>query len=211
MSFNKSIENGKEHRKPWIGKNRSKNFDCSCRNHGTCEYCKGNRLYQRIKTEMKSKDKLKEFDTMNGITVKYCVDGFNGYSFNSLFKAENYQRIADLCYFYCIDGGELNDCKNEWEDSADYDNPIQAAMRACEVLYVPTEDCLNFIKAESGYSDMFVYLKTPFIGGWYFFNYMVSNDDHDDDCFLPLVGNEELFAKQYDPNVIPDLNRIVEI
>lgn len=31
MSLDKSIESGKEHRKPWQG---SKNFDKTCRNHG---------------------------------------------------------------------------------------------------------------------------------------------------------------------------------
>ena len=41
MSLNKAIEHGKEHRKPYRG---SKAFDCTCRNNGTCEWCKDNRL-----------------------------------------------------------------------------------------------------------------------------------------------------------------------
>ena len=43
MSMEKAIASGKEHRKKYRG---SKAFSCSCRNHGTCDYCKGNRLYK---------------------------------------------------------------------------------------------------------------------------------------------------------------------
>ena len=43
MSLDKAIEYKKEHRKPYTG---AKAIDCSCRNHGDCEVCKGNRLYQ---------------------------------------------------------------------------------------------------------------------------------------------------------------------
>ena len=60
MSFNKAITYGKEHRKPWIGKNRSKNIDHTCRNHGTCEYCKHNRLYQYTKEKIKADESLKD-------------------------------------------------------------------------------------------------------------------------------------------------------
>lgn len=42
MSLYKAIEYGKEKRKPYRG---SKAFDCSCRNHGTCAWCQGNRLH----------------------------------------------------------------------------------------------------------------------------------------------------------------------
>ena len=58
MSLNKRIESGKEHRKPYRG---SKNFDYSCRNHGGCPWCEGNRLYNdRVKRE-KSEEELTEF------------------------------------------------------------------------------------------------------------------------------------------------------
>lgn len=43
MSMDKAIAHGKEHRKPYYG---SKAFDQSCRNHGSCDVCKGNRLYR---------------------------------------------------------------------------------------------------------------------------------------------------------------------
>ena len=43
MALDKAIEHGKEKRKPYRG---SKAFDCTCRNHGTCEWCKGNREHK---------------------------------------------------------------------------------------------------------------------------------------------------------------------
>lgn len=56
MSLDKSIEHKKEHRKAYRG---SKHIDKTCRNHGGCDYCKGNRLYsskkelERVKEQMK--------------------------------------------------------------------------------------------------------------------------------------------------------------
>lgn len=43
MSLDKAIKHGKEKRKPYRG---SKAFDPHCRNHGLCEWCKGNRLHK---------------------------------------------------------------------------------------------------------------------------------------------------------------------
>lgn len=56
--LDKAIKYNKEHRKPYRG---SKAIDCSCRNHGSCEFCKGNRLYKNLKREQKMLDKLREF------------------------------------------------------------------------------------------------------------------------------------------------------
>lgn len=42
MSLDKAIEHGKEHRKPY---KKAKEVDKTCRNHGSCPYCKENRLY----------------------------------------------------------------------------------------------------------------------------------------------------------------------
>lgn len=58
MSLDKSIEHGKEHRKPYRG---SKAIDSTCRNHGSCEWCEGNRLYQRIKAEEEAEDEIEEY------------------------------------------------------------------------------------------------------------------------------------------------------
>lgn len=51
MSLDKAIQHGKEHRKPYRG---SKAVDSTCRNHGSCEWCKRNRLHKFIKNEDKN-------------------------------------------------------------------------------------------------------------------------------------------------------------
>lgn len=56
MSLDKAIESGKEHRKHYRG---SKRVDRTCRNHGSCDYCKGNRLYSTKKAMDAVKDKMK--------------------------------------------------------------------------------------------------------------------------------------------------------
>lgn len=56
MSLDKAIEHGKERRKPWRG---SKNIDKTCRNHGGCDWCKGNRLYSTKKAMDAFNEKLK--------------------------------------------------------------------------------------------------------------------------------------------------------
>lgn len=43
MSLDKAIKSGKEHRTPYSG---SKAIDTSCRNHGSCPYCTGNRKHK---------------------------------------------------------------------------------------------------------------------------------------------------------------------
>lgn len=62
MSMDKAIEHGKEHRKPWRGSANSKNFDKTCRNHGSCDYCKFNRLHTFMKNRAAADDKLKEWE-----------------------------------------------------------------------------------------------------------------------------------------------------
>lgn len=57
MSLNKAIIYGKEKRKPYTG---AKAVDCSCRNHGNCDWCKENRLYQRLKVDEATKQDLQE-------------------------------------------------------------------------------------------------------------------------------------------------------
>lgn len=44
--LNKSIEHGKEYRKPYKG---SKGFAASCRNNGGCPFCFGNRMHKNMK------------------------------------------------------------------------------------------------------------------------------------------------------------------
>lgn len=43
MSLDKAIAHGKEFRKPYMG---SKRYFRSCRNHGGCPWCEGNRRHK---------------------------------------------------------------------------------------------------------------------------------------------------------------------
>ena len=52
MSLDKAIKHGKEHRKEYRG---AKAVDKTCRNHGSCEYCKSNRMYKVKKEFAKNK------------------------------------------------------------------------------------------------------------------------------------------------------------
>lgn len=53
--LDKAIEHGKEHREPYRG---AKACDRSCRNHGSCDWCRANRNYRNIKLEEKTKFEL---------------------------------------------------------------------------------------------------------------------------------------------------------
>lgn len=57
MSMDKAIESGKEHRKEYYG---SKAIDKSCRCHGSCPVCFGNRMYQYKKEKEKMLDREKD-------------------------------------------------------------------------------------------------------------------------------------------------------
>lgn len=51
MSLDKAIEHGKERRKEYRG---AKAVDPSCRNHGSCPWCKENRLHKFAKQKEKA-------------------------------------------------------------------------------------------------------------------------------------------------------------
>ena len=57
MSLDKAIEHGKEKRKPYYG---AQAIDCTCRPHGSCEWCRSNRMYQQLKMEEASRQALEE-------------------------------------------------------------------------------------------------------------------------------------------------------
>ena len=59
MPIDKAIKYGKEKRKPYTG---AKAVDRTCRNHGSCDWCKANRLYSSRKREMASEDKIKDVE-----------------------------------------------------------------------------------------------------------------------------------------------------
>ena len=50
MSLDKAVASGKEHRKKYYG---AKSVSKSCRNHGGCEWCEGNRLHKYKKAKLK--------------------------------------------------------------------------------------------------------------------------------------------------------------
>ena len=54
MSLNKAIEHGKEKRKPY---RHGKAVDKSCRNHGGCSWCEGNRTYKNKKRLESTKER----------------------------------------------------------------------------------------------------------------------------------------------------------
>ena len=53
MSLDKAIKYGKEKRKPY---RKAKAVDKSCRNHGSCKWCKDNRTYKSRKREIEIND-----------------------------------------------------------------------------------------------------------------------------------------------------------
>lgn len=57
MTLDKEIEHGKEKKRPYRG---SKAIDPSCRNHGSCEWCKEGRLYKRRRQDVATKQALEE-------------------------------------------------------------------------------------------------------------------------------------------------------
>lgn len=58
MGFEKAILHGKEHRKPFRG---AELVDKTCRNHGSCPYCKENRTFKNKRAEEDSFKKLKDW------------------------------------------------------------------------------------------------------------------------------------------------------
>ena len=65
MSLDKAIKHGKEKRKPYYG---AQAIDYTCRPHGSCEWCRSNRLYQPLKMEEASRQALEE----NKLEIEQC-------------------------------------------------------------------------------------------------------------------------------------------
>lgn len=60
MSLDKAILHKKEHRKPYRG---SKEFDSSCRNHGSCPWCRENRLHKFHYEQVDDEEEVEEDET----------------------------------------------------------------------------------------------------------------------------------------------------
>ena len=57
MAFDKKYPNRKDWRKPYYD---SRRHDWSCRNHGSCDYCRGNRLHKSMVRLLSAEQQLKE-------------------------------------------------------------------------------------------------------------------------------------------------------
>ena len=57
MGMEKAIASGKEHRKEYRG---TKAIDKTCRNGGSCEWCRRNRMYKNLKKLQEPIDKYEE-------------------------------------------------------------------------------------------------------------------------------------------------------
>ena len=66
MSLDKAIKSGKEKRKPY---RKGKAVDGSCRNHGSCTYCTGNRKYHETKKLESAAEELDDYERRNPETV----------------------------------------------------------------------------------------------------------------------------------------------
>ena len=62
MGLEKAIASGQEHRRPYHG---AKAVCFNCRNHGTCDYCKGNRLHSIRKREAAADMQQREYNSYN--------------------------------------------------------------------------------------------------------------------------------------------------
>ena len=71
MSLDKGIEHNKEHRKPYRG---AKACDKTCRNHGSDDWAKDNRLYRSNKLLEKSEQDLEEMDLVTEISKSEPVN-----------------------------------------------------------------------------------------------------------------------------------------
>ena len=59
MSLDKAIAHKKERRKPYYG---AKSVDHTCRNHGSCDWCRENRLYKSMIQQDIVNQKLDEYE-----------------------------------------------------------------------------------------------------------------------------------------------------
>lgn len=58
MSLEKAIKYGKEKRKPY---RKSKRFDRTCRNNGSCPYCRNNRTFKNKRQAANKKEGIDEY------------------------------------------------------------------------------------------------------------------------------------------------------
>lgn len=57
MSFDNHYPNRKDHRRPYYD---SKRIDRTCRNHGSCKWCEGNRTISSRRIDVRAKEEEKQ-------------------------------------------------------------------------------------------------------------------------------------------------------
>lgn len=67
MSFDNEYPNRKDHREEYRG---AKRVDSTCRNHGSCDWCRENRLHGNKKRELVCDEEEKEILNYYGIKNK---------------------------------------------------------------------------------------------------------------------------------------------
>lgn len=74
MGLDKAIKSGKEHRKEYRG---AKACDKTCRNHGSDDWAKDNRLYRANRLKEKAKQDLEEMDLVTEISKSEPIIDFD--------------------------------------------------------------------------------------------------------------------------------------
>ena len=71
MSLDKSIRSGKERRNEYRG---AKAVDSTCRNHGSCSWCKGNRTHKNDKRQVAADQRAEEWNTQFNDELQAVTD-----------------------------------------------------------------------------------------------------------------------------------------
>lgn len=71
MSLDKGIEHGKERRRPY---RHGKAVDKSCRNHGSCPWCQGNRRHATEMRRQRAEAQMKDEDWFR-YDISFCSNG----------------------------------------------------------------------------------------------------------------------------------------
>lgn len=98
VSLDKAIASGKEHRKPYRG---SKVIDKTCRNHGSCDWCRNNRLHKH-KRRYKILEEVSPTMEIKVYAKVVCTD--NGYE-SDQETLKKYHKLGDVFEVTKIDMG----------------------------------------------------------------------------------------------------------
>jgi hypothetical protein len=102
MSLKKAINSGKEKRQKYRGPKR---FDRSCRNHGSCNYCKDNRIYFDKRNRYSAEKAIDEYlnpkylDNYEDfhIEIEKTIEGLNEFFMSEDNKKPDIQKFFDNC------------------------------------------------------------------------------------------------------------------